>query len=136
MLSNEAKYTSSYKFFNLLVQFVALKGRPLSRKRPSNVLSVWGRQIERVGRSKLIQTNLTEPDVKLFMYLNSTCLVRLMKSSTFGLRPYLWVQVLTLTYVYRFKVILFIYLVSSQKHPRFYNFATAYIVQFTRVDSQ
>ena len=80
MLSNEAKYTSSYKFFNLLVQFVALKGRPLSRKRPSNVLSVWGRLIERVGRSKLIQTNLTEPDVQPFMNLT-----HLMKSSTFSL---------------------------------------------------
>ena len=30
-------------------------------------LFVWSRWIERVERSKLIQTNLTEPDVKLFM---------------------------------------------------------------------
>ena len=38
------------------------------------------RQIERVGRSKLIQTNLTEPDVQPFMNLT-----HLMKSSTFSL---------------------------------------------------
>ena len=36
---------------------------------------------ERVGRSKLIQTNLTEPDVEFFYELNSLSLVRLMKSS-------------------------------------------------------
>ena len=34
--------------------------------------------------SKLIQTNLTEAYVKHFMNLNSLCLVRLLKSSTFG----------------------------------------------------
>ena len=43
------------------------------------------RRIERVRRSKLIQTNLTEPDVELnFHELNSLSLVRLTKSSTFG----------------------------------------------------
>ena len=30
---------------------------------------MWGRRIERVGRSKLFQKNLTEPDVELFMNL-------------------------------------------------------------------
>ena len=38
-------------------------------RRSSNVLSVWSRRTERVGRTKLIQTNLTEPDVELFMNL-------------------------------------------------------------------
>ena len=43
------------------------------------------RRIERVERSKLIQTNSTEPDVELNFYeLNSPSLVRLTKSSTFG----------------------------------------------------
>ena len=36
-----------------------------------------------VGRSKLIQTNLIELDVELFM--NSLSLVRLLEKSTFGL---------------------------------------------------
>ena len=36
------------------------------------MLSVRSRRIERVGRSKLIQTNLTEPDVELFMNLTDT----------------------------------------------------------------
>ena len=41
---------------------------------------------ERVGRSKLIQTNLTEQaSLTTFHELNSLSLVRLMKSSTFGL---------------------------------------------------
>ena len=53
----------------------------LSRKRSSDVLSVWKGLIERLGRSKLIETNLTEPDVEL----SSLSLVCLMKSSTFGL---------------------------------------------------
>ena len=35
----------------------------------SDVLSVWSRQKELVERSKLIQTNLTEPDVELFINL-------------------------------------------------------------------
>ena len=40
-------------------------------------------EAERVERSKLIQTNLSEPDVELFMNLFN-CLIGLMKSSTFG----------------------------------------------------
>ena len=56
------------------------------RRRSSDVLSVWSRQIERVGRSKLIQTNLIQLDVERFMdRLNSLSFVRLIKSSTFGL---------------------------------------------------
>ena len=56
------------------------------RRRSSDVLSVWSRQIERVGRSKLIQTNLIQLDVERFMKrLNSLSFVRLIKSSTFGL---------------------------------------------------
>ena len=54
------------------------------RGRSSEVLSVWSTRIERVGRSKLIHTNLREPDVELFISF-SLSLVRLMKSSTFGL---------------------------------------------------
>ena len=41
------------------------------------------RRIERVGQSKLIQANLTEPDVELFMNLTLS-LVHLMKSLGFG----------------------------------------------------
>ena len=51
-------------FFTLLVKLVAFEDRSLSRRRSSDVLSVCFGQIERVGRSKLIQTNLTEPDVE------------------------------------------------------------------------
>ena len=46
------------------------------------------RRIERVGRSKLIQTNLTEPNIRrTFHDLYSTSLLRLMKGSTFGVDP-------------------------------------------------
>ena len=46
------------------------------------------RRIERVGRSKLIQTNLTEPNIRrTFHDLYSTSLRRLMKGSTFGVDP-------------------------------------------------
>ena len=55
-LPNEAKYTLflSYHFSSSPVKI------RLSRRRSSVVLFVWSRRIERVGRYKLIQTNLTE----------------------------------------------------------------------------
>ena len=46
------------------------------------------RRKERVGRSKLIQTNLTEPNIRrTFHDLYSISLLRLMKSSTFSVGP-------------------------------------------------
>ena len=56
------------QIFSLLVKIVACEDRLLSRSQPPYALSVWSKRIERVGRSKLIQTNLTEPqDVELFI---------------------------------------------------------------------
>ena len=51
--------------FYLLVKFVAWEARRLSRRRSSDI----SRRMERVGRSKLDQTNLTEPDVEVIMNL-------------------------------------------------------------------
>ena len=71
---------------NFISCFVACEGRRLSRRGSSDVQTFFrSRRIERVGRSKPIQTNLSEPDVELFIELNSLSLVRLMKRSTFGL---------------------------------------------------
>ena len=53
-LPNKSKYTLSYKFISL-------------------VRRMWSRRIERVGRSKLFQKNLTESDVELFMNLKELC---------------------------------------------------------------
>ena len=51
-------------------QLISLwEDRRLSRRLSLDVLSVGSRRIERVGRCKLIQTNLTEPDVEIFMNL-------------------------------------------------------------------
>ena len=52
----------------------------------TDVLSVRSRRIGRVGRSKLIKTKLTVPDIEIFMNLThvTVSLVRLMKGSTFG----------------------------------------------------
>ena len=48
-------------------------------------------QVERVGRSKLIQTNLTEPvQTSNFSVTNSLSLVYLMRSSTSGLGLYMF----------------------------------------------
>ena len=59
--------------FNLLDKSVVCRiwrlDRRLSWRRSSDVLSVWSRRIERVKRSTLIQTNLSESDVELFMNL-------------------------------------------------------------------
>ena len=64
---------------------MACEDQRLSQRRSSDVLSVCFERKGRVGRSKLIQTNLTEPDIELgFHELNSLSLVRLMKSSTYG----------------------------------------------------
>ena len=51
----------------LLVYFVPCENLCLFRRRSSDALSVWSSRIERVGRSKLIQTKLTEPHVERFM---------------------------------------------------------------------
>ena len=67
-LSNEVKYTLSYKmlicpFSSLQVKINVCLGDDLQTLYPSEA----DVRIERVGRSKLIQTNLTEPDVELFI---------------------------------------------------------------------
>ena len=67
-LSNEAKYTLSYKILicpvsSLHVKINECPGDDLQTLYPSEA----DVRIERVGRSKLIQTNLTEPDVELFI---------------------------------------------------------------------
>ena len=54
---------------SLRVLKIACEYRRLFRRQSSDVLSVCFRRIERVGRSKLIQTNLSEPDVELFSSL-------------------------------------------------------------------
>ena len=51
---------------SLRVLKITCEDRRLSRRRSSDVLTVCFRRKERVGRSKLIQTNLSEPDVELF----------------------------------------------------------------------
>ena len=48
----------------------------LSWRRSLHILSIWSRRIERSGWSKLIQMNLAEPDVKLFMNLSLVCLMK------------------------------------------------------------
>ena len=71
-LSNEAKYTLSYKilicsFSSLHVDHVKMSYVPETIFRRSVYPSEADVRIERVGRSKLIQNNLTEPEVELFI---------------------------------------------------------------------
>ena len=68
-LSNEAKYTLSYKilicpFSSLHVKINVCPGDDLQRFYPSEA----DVRLERVGRSKLIQTNFTEPYVEFYKH--------------------------------------------------------------------
>ena len=51
---------------------MACEDQRLSQRRSSDVLSVCFERKGRVGRSKLIQTNLTEPDIELGQFMNLT----------------------------------------------------------------